>query len=256
MIRRVRKVEDPLSNPIFSRSYLLLNREFISIYGLESAVFLSNLIEKYKYFKDRNMLRPNGSFFLTFEQQADQIGLTTHKLRACKKILISDGIIQIFKYGMPSKEFYKLDLQRLLYRMYNPSPNNYVFDNGGQDLGSGEVIKNKYILYPPLLTVEAIDRKKIPPNLEWVESYCKSRKNAVDPKRFIDFYTMKNWKVGKVKMVDWQAAVRTWERSENGFVNTKPNLSYKKPYIIDDGMKYRLCEDGEYRNKAGDTYIE
>ena len=55
----------------------------------------------------------------------------------------------------------------------------------------------------------------IPPTLEQVTSYCSERKNNVDPQRFIDFYESKGWMVGKNKMKDWQAAVRTWEQRDN-----------------------------------------
>ena len=37
----------------------------------------------------------------------------------------------------------------------------------------------------------------------------------MDPEKFIDFYESKGWMVGKNKMKDWKAAVRTWERSES-----------------------------------------
>jgi len=50
-----------------------------------------------------------------------------------------------------------------------------------------------------------------PPTLEEVTSYCKERNNSVECSRFIDFYAMKGWMVGKNKMKDWKAAVRTWE---------------------------------------------
>ena len=56
----------------------------------------------------------------------------------------------------------------------------------------------------------------IPPTLEQVQEYCDERGNDVDPHRFIDFYASKNWMVGKNKMVDWKACVRTWERNSNG----------------------------------------
>lgn len=52
----------------------------------------------------------------------------------------------------------------------------------------------------------------VPPTLEQVTSYCSERQNNVDPQRFIDFYESKGWMVGKNKMKDWQAAVRTWEQ--------------------------------------------
>lgn len=53
-----------------------------------------------------------------------------------------------------------------------------------------------------------------PPTIEEVTAYCRERGNKVDPQKFTDFYTMKGWMVGKNKMKDWKAAVRTWERSE------------------------------------------
>ena len=50
-----------------------------------------------------------------------------------------------------------------------------------------------------------------PPTLEDVAAYCRERGNAVDPQRFIDYYTANGWVVGKNRMEDWRAAVRTWE---------------------------------------------
>ncbi len=57
-----------------------------------------------------------------------------------------------------------------------------------------------------------------PPTLEEVTAYCIERNNSVDAQRFIDYYTSNGWQVGKNKMKDWKAAVRTWER--NDFSNT------------------------------------
>ena len=53
-----------------------------------------------------------------------------------------------------------------------------------------------------------------PPTLEQVREYCQERGNSVDPEAWIDFYTSKGWMVGKNKMKDWKAAVRTWEKSD------------------------------------------
>ncbi|MBW2003040.1 MAG: hypothetical protein JRI72_00285 [Deltaproteobacteria bacterium] len=58
-------------------------------------------------------------------------------------------------------------------------------------------------------------KKFIPPSLEEVKSYCKERGNKVDPAKWHDFYTAKNWMIGKNKMKDWKAAVRTWEKRGN-----------------------------------------
>lgn len=52
-----------------------------------------------------------------------------------------------------------------------------------------------------------------PPSVEQVEEYCLERNNGIDAQSFVDFYGSKGWMIGKNKMKDWKAAVRTWERS-------------------------------------------
>ena len=51
------------------------------------------------------------------------------------------------------------------------------------------------------------------PNAGDVADYCIERKNNVDPMKFINFYDSNGWKVGKNKMKDWKACVRTWEKN-------------------------------------------
>lgn len=68
-------------------------------------------------------------------------------------------------------------------------------------------------------------RKKVPPTVDMVREYCESRHNNIDAEYFCDYYTTRGWKLtnGKV-MVDWQAAVRTWEKNdEHKRVNEKAN---------------------------------
>lgn len=54
----------------------------------------------------------------------------------------------------------------------------------------------------------------VPPSVSEVAEYCRERGNGVDPQRFVDFYAAKGWMMGKNKMKDWRASVRTWERKE------------------------------------------
>jgi len=56
-----------------------------------------------------------------------------------------------------------------------------------------------------------------PPLLEEIKDYCLERKNEVNPEQFVDFYSSKGWMIGKNKMKDWRAAVRTWEKRSNNF---------------------------------------
>ena len=52
------------------------------------------------------------------------------------------------------------------------------------------------------------------PTLDDVKNYCILRQNNIDAEAFIDFYESKNWQIGRNKMKDWKACVRTWERRE------------------------------------------
>ena len=55
----------------------------------------------------------------------------------------------------------------------------------------------------------------IPPTVEAVDEYCRSRGNRVNAQRFVDYYSANGWKVGKNPMKDWKAAVRTWEQRDD-----------------------------------------
>ena len=61
------------------------------------------------------------------------------------------------------------------------------------------------------------------PTLEEVQAYCQERNNNVDAQKWYDYYSANGWKVGRSKMVDWKAAIRTWERGDsNGKPKHKP----------------------------------
>lgn len=66
-----------------------------------------------------------------------------------------------------------------------------------------------------------------PPLLEEIKKYCLERNNNIDAQNFIDFYTSKGWLIGKNKMKDWKAAVRTWENRNKPVVNSRLREKYK-----------------------------
>ncbi len=68
------------------------------------------------------------------------------------------------------------------------------------------------------------------PSIKEISTYCIERKNTVEPLQFYDYYEANGWKVGKNPMKDWKAAVRTWERNDNGGKNTKVVVQ-NDPYV-------------------------
>jgi hypothetical protein len=77
----------------------------------------------------------------------------------------------------------------------------------------------------------------LPPSIDQVAEYCRERKNNVDPQMFIDFYESKGWMVGKSKMKDWKASVRTWEQRDK--TEPKPKnkaLDYSQREYTEDAI--------------------
>lgn len=79
------------------------------------------------------------------------------------------------------------------------------------------------------------------PTLEEVRSYCAERRNGVDAQHFMDFYESKGWFIGKNKMKDWKAAVRTWEqrsRSSSSKIEIDDNFrrAMRESEVVDFGI--------------------
>lgn len=74
-------------------------------------------------------------------------------------------------------------------------------------------------------------RNAIPPAPEDVTAYSAEIGYPMDGPAWCDHYSVKGWTVGKVKMKDWQAAVRLWKRNnwgEHGVViRTGPTLGLR-----------------------------
>ena len=67
----------------------------------------------------------------------------------------------------------------------------------------------------------------VKPTLQEVEAYCTQRNNFVDAQRFLDFYESKGWMIGKNRMKDWKASVRTWEKNSDRRSRAQPQ--HKQP---------------------------
>ena len=105
-----------------------------------------------------------------------------------------------------------------------------IRDNETDTLNSQEVIeewdKINSCIQPCIHSIDknsidknSIDKNRLDnicfhkPTLEQVREYCEERNNNVNPEQFIDFYESKNWMIGKNKMKNWKACVRTWEKN-------------------------------------------
>lgn len=74
-------------------------------------------------------------------------------------------------------------------------------------------------------------KRFIPPTVDQVIAYCNERGSwLIDPKQFVDYYEARGWMLKKnQKMVDWKAAVRTWENNERERRKEKLSENYDLP---------------------------
>lgn len=69
-------------------------------------------------------------------------------------------------------------------------------------------------------------KRFVSPSIEEVKKYCIERNNNIDAEHFVNYYDSIGWMVGKSKMKDWKAAVRTWERNDKSKKSKVDELPY------------------------------
>lgn len=139
--------------------------------------------------------------------------------------LTSQRVSQIIK-NLESKNYLKIDyitkdkqiIERQIRIQKPPYPEvSNIFDRGIKFPKEGyqENFKENNTYKNNINNKENINTKEKfkKPTLEEITQYCNDRNNGIDPEQFYDFYESKNWMIGKNKMRDYKAAVRTWERN-------------------------------------------
>lgn len=91
------------------------------------------------------------------------------------------------------------------------------------------------------------------PTIEEINEYCKERNNGIDAEAFYDFYESKDWYVGKNKMKDWKACVRTWEKRNKPKEEKLPewwnktNEDFEEDITEDERREYEAIKNGTYK---------
>ncbi len=102
--------------------------------------------------------------------------------------------------------------------------------DGTQNKNIKNIKNEKNNIIPPISPSKGETKKFVPPTVDEVREYCNERNKGVDPQAFVDYYDSNGWHVGKNKMKDWKAAVRTWEhnrQNDYGGRNRKEVTTYE-----------------------------
>tara|TARA_B110000858_G_scaffold181706_1_gene220393 strand:+ start:407 stop:1027 length:621 start_codon:yes stop_codon:yes gene_type:complete len=195
-----------------SSAFIIFNKELARQVGLKEAILLADLISKEEYFIANGMT--DGWFFNTEANIEKDTTLTPYQQRKCLKTLKTSLVLETKRKGIPAKQYFKINELQVIKLLNNLSATNLTSIN-----------KNKEIkIINKLFTI---------PMISEVESYCLERKNNIEAESFINFYDSKGWMVGKNKMKDWRACIRTWEMREK----KKPMKTSKIDSQINEYLK-------------------
>jgi len=92
--------------------YIQVNKQLIKKLGLESAVLIGELCAEYRYWKTKGKL-VDDSFYSIQANIEDNTGLNAYTQRKVIKKLQELNIITIIKQGLPAKNYYKINFDKL-----------------------------------------------------------------------------------------------------------------------------------------------
>jgi len=152
------------------------------------------------------LINMNGVCFAGNSYFANLYGKTKTTVSKWISELVKEGYIEIsFTYKEGSKEI----------------DNRYIriIKGGIEEKDSTPLVKKLKDNTTKVNTNITYSNKK--PSIEEIKDYCLERNNGIDAEQFFDFYESKGWLVGKNKMKNWQAAVRTWEKRKQKTTTSK-----------------------------------
>lgn len=146
---------------------------------------------------------------------AQWCGATTRTVRNVIESLTSKGLIEKREHTQKGVVFcdYRVSdkvAQFSTLRKNFPHPQekfsdtyNNPYSNNPSDIDSNESISS-----PP----KGKSASFVAPSIDDVLAYCAEHEFSIDPYEFFDHYQGNGWMAGKVKMKDWKATLRNWER--------------------------------------------
>jgi hypothetical protein len=253
-------------------SFFKYDKHLIETYGHEVALFVTNLIDKYYYFK-KKYPENNGTFFLTHAQQTKQTGLSDHKIRKCKRIAILNRLILDTNWkGSPAKEWYEInlqsiDIQRAMenleskpFKSLNPYKNNINKDIIIKD----EILENSKVSYTGKVNIDQFAR--------FWQIYPNKKDEGKAKASWIKLCASKNppdWSDVAIA-IRKQSKTKQWQ--DSNFIPSACNWLDKFGWLNDpemmtgwkdmsphkskfyDGREYKWQSDGTYRNASGSIW--
>ena len=94
---------------LMTSNFYVLNKQLVKSLGIETAFFLTTLVEA-----DETLADDEGWFYQTSKTSEEITGLSNHKQTKCIEQLISLGILLQENKGVPMKRYFKLNYDQIL----------------------------------------------------------------------------------------------------------------------------------------------
>ena len=102
-----------LSKLLATDGFITVNKALIKAYGLNEAVIIGELCSEYNYWNEHSQLKDD-KFYSSRENIEENTGLSKHLQRKALEHLIDEGIVEVYKEGMPATNYYKINFNKLL----------------------------------------------------------------------------------------------------------------------------------------------
>jgi hypothetical protein len=127
-----------------SNNFLILNKDFLTLLNdLNTAVYLSYLIDKYVYFTTNNMITyfEGKEFFFNIQKEIElEIFLSPKQQRSCLENLQKYTIVETKLKGIPAKTFFHIDFN-ILYEFIENCEITINKEKAQQDVTKGHNYK-------------------------------------------------------------------------------------------------------------------
>tara|TARA_R100001082_G_scaffold31591_1_gene16153 strand:- start:2204 stop:2851 length:648 start_codon:yes stop_codon:yes gene_type:complete len=191
-----------MKNLLSSTAFLVVNKELAKQIGLHEVVLLADLISKEQYFIDNNKLN-EGWFFNTAKNIQDDTTLTSHQQRKAIKNLKSLGIIETKLIGIPAKQHFKINENKLLSYFntsYSKSEQQVVKKTQTINKNKEITINNNISIREKFVSeVMELDYPK-ELKIDFIEYWCEGTKNKM------------RWQ--KQPTFDISLRLKRWERNQ------------------------------------------
>lgn len=153
-----------------------------------------------------------GQSIQSLSNWAKQWGVSKDKARNFLVLLEKDGMISHESVGKSTRitvckyDTYQGDLhdsQTIVQRSYNDDTTQSHPNKNDKNVNNDKNDKNK-----------RETKRFSKPTIEEIELYISENSYSIRAKAFYDYYEANGWMVGRNKMKDWRAAVRSWNSKE------------------------------------------